>query len=175
MDKIRSACRSDPAHAARTDPLRGAVRRALRLGSVVIAAGLTTGAVATAPHALFPAVFPLASLLPGTGGDGSAGFVLNGIDAYDRSGRSVSAAGDVNGDGIGDLIIGAWSAAPGGRVRAGESYVVFGRDTAQSGNFPAEFELSTLLPGAGGDGSAGFVLEGIDADDRSGVSVRAAG
>ncbi len=39
--------------------------------------------------------------------DGSNGFVLNGIDEYDRSGRSVSGAGDINGDGIDDLIIGA--------------------------------------------------------------------
>ncbi len=34
----------------------------------------------------FPAVFELASLLPAAGGDGSAGFVLNGIDARDYSG-----------------------------------------------------------------------------------------
>ena len=39
--------------------------------------------------------------------DGNNGFVINGIDANDRSGRSVSAAGDINGDGLDDLIIGA--------------------------------------------------------------------
>ena len=32
---------------------------------------------------------------------------LNGIDQDDRSGGSVSSAGDVNGDGFDDLIIGA--------------------------------------------------------------------
>jgi hypothetical protein len=79
----------------------------------------------------FPAVLPLASLLPAGGGDGSAGFVLIGIDSHDDSGRSVSAAGDVNGDGIDDLIIGADAAAPGGASEAGESYVVFGRATAR--------------------------------------------
>ncbi len=119
----------------------------------------------------FPAAFELRSLLPRRGGDGSAGFVLKGIDADDCSGCSVSAAGDVNGDGIDDLIIGADCADPGGRVYAGESYVVFGRTTG----FPAVFELASLLPAAGGDGSAGFVLEGIDADDYSGCSVSAAG
>ena len=42
------------------------------------------------------------------------GFVLNGIDSYDQSGSSVSSAGDVNGDGFDDLIIGATGADPNG-------------------------------------------------------------
>ena len=58
--------------------------------------------------------------------DGNDGFVLNGIDFYDNSGSSVSSAGDVNGDGVADLIIGAVSADPNGNDAAGESYVVFG-------------------------------------------------
>ncbi|AFZ31777.1 FG-GAP repeat protein [Gloeocapsa sp. PCC 7428] len=59
--------------------------------------------------------------------NGHNGFVINGIDEYDVSGYSVSAAGDVNGDGFDDLIIGA----PGSllyRDQRGESYVIFGRD-----------------------------------------------
>ncbi len=68
---------------------------------------------------LFPAQFQLSSLLPANGGDGSTGFVLNGIDLSDLSGFSVSSAGDVNGDGIGDLIIGANSADPNLNSRAG--------------------------------------------------------
>ncbi len=75
----------------------------------------------------FAAVFELSSLLPAGGGDGSEGFVLNGIDANDNSGRSVSAAGDVDGDGIDDLILGVFRGDPNG-VLSGESYVVFGRD-----------------------------------------------
>ena len=39
--------------------------------------------------------------------DGSNGFVLNGIDANDFAGFSVSSAGDVNGDGFDDIIVGA--------------------------------------------------------------------
>ena len=38
----------------------------------------------------------------------------------------MSGAGDVNGDGFADLIVGAPGADPGGRYAAGESYVVFG-------------------------------------------------
>ncbi|MEL7450395.1 MAG: thrombospondin type 3 repeat-containing protein, partial [Pseudomonadota bacterium] len=113
----------------------------------------------------FPAEFDLASLAVG---DGSQGFVLNGIDAADLSGLSVSGAGDVNGDGVDDLIVGAYLADPGGQSRAGESYVVFGRTTG----FPAQVELSSL---ASGNGSTGFVLNGIDAADFSGLSVSGAG
>ncbi len=35
---------------------------------------------------------------------GTGGFVMNGIDTSDLSGISVSGAGDVNGDGLADLI-----------------------------------------------------------------------
>ena len=54
--------------------------------------------------------------------DGTTGFRLDGEAANDRSGRSVSAAGDVNGDGFDDLIVGA-NRADG---EAGSSYVFFG-------------------------------------------------
>jgi len=97
--------------------------------------------------------------------DGNNGFVLNGIDEFDRSGFSVSDAGDINGDGIDDLIIGAFYADPNGNSDAGETYVVFG----QSESFDASVNLSQL------DGNNGFVLNGIDRSDRSGGSVSGAG
>ena len=58
--------------------------------------------------------------------DGVNGFAINGIDAGDNSGTSVSSAGDINGDGVNDVIIGAFSGDPNGVDSAGESYVVFG-------------------------------------------------
>ena len=144
------------------DFIIGAFNGAFSAGESYVVFGRMTG---------FPATFELSSLLPAAGGDGTAGFVLKGIDSNDFSGTSVSNAGDVNGDGIDDLIIGADKADPDGKRDAGESYVVFGRNTG----FPATFALSSLFPAAGGDGTAGFVLKGIDSGDASGTSVSNAG
>ncbi|MBN2833437.1 MAG: FG-GAP repeat protein, partial [Candidatus Delongbacteria bacterium] len=97
--------------------------------------------------------------------DGSNGFIINGIDAFDRSGYSVSSAGDVNGDGLADIIIGARFADPNGNDLAGESYVVFGK----ASGLTSSLDLSDL------DGYNGFIINGIDQDDRSGYSVSSAG
>ena len=59
----------------------------------------------------------------------SGGFVINGQGAFDQSGFSVASAGDVNGDGLADLIVGALYSDPAGRSNAGRSYVVFGSTT----------------------------------------------
>jgi Ca2+-binding RTX toxin-like protein len=100
--------------------------------------------------------------------DGSNGFRISGANTFDLSGKSVASAGDVNGDGIDDLIIGAPFADPNGGF-SGASYVVFGRDTATVGDFAASLNLSDL------DGSNGFRISGAAADDRSGISVSSAG
>ena len=49
--------------------------------------------------------------------DGADGFRLDGIDTGDQSGVSVSDAGDVNGDGFADLIVGAHLASPQWRLQ----------------------------------------------------------
>ena len=56
----------------------------------------------------------------------TGGFVINGEVAGDRSGSSVSSAGDVNGDGLDDLIVGAYGANPNG-INSGKSYIIFGK------------------------------------------------
>ncbi|WP_448267006.1 beta strand repeat-containing protein [Nostoc sp. DSM 114159] len=96
--------------------------------------------------------------------NGINGFAINGINPGDNSGKSVSNAGDINGDGIDDLIIGALNANPNG-IGSGQSYVVFG---SKSG-FDAQLNLSTL------NGTNGFAINGINKYDRSGFSVSNAG
>jgi len=110
-------------------------------------------------HSGFPSSFELSSL------NGTNGFKISGVTAGDQSGASISAAGDINGDGIADLLIGARYASPLGRNQAGSTYVVFGSRSA----FPSSFELSSL------NGTNGFRLNGVVANDRSGYSVSAAG
>ena len=94
---------------------------------------------------------------------GTGGFVINGVSASDESGRSISGVGDLNGDGLDDLIVGASGDDPNGS-ESGASFVVFGKTSG------AAVELSTMTSGADG-----FVINGVSADDGSGASVSGAG
>ena len=80
-----------------------------------------------ASYVVFGAASGFASNLNLSALNGSNGFKLSGVAASDYSGRSVSAAGDVNGDGYADLIVGAFAADPNG-AQSGASYVIYGRD-----------------------------------------------
>lgn len=84
--------------------------------------------------------------------DGTNGFAIRGFYVEQRVGSSVDGVGDINGDGIDDLIIGAERGDPNGLYNAGETYIVFGSATG----FDATLDLSTL------DGSNGFVINGVD-------------
>jgi Ca2+-binding RTX toxin-like protein len=94
--------------------------------------------------------------------DGSNGFVINGINRTDRSGRSFISDSDINGDGIADLIISAPSADPNGIINAGSTYVAFGGTNIGVGG---SLEASSL------DGINGFVINGINEGDFLGGSV----
>lgn len=98
--------------------------------------------------------------------NGSNGFLILARSPDEQFGFSVSEAGDINGDGIDDLIIGSRYADVNDKKDAGRSYVVFGGTGIGAGN---NFELSSL------NGSNGFVINGINANDRVGQSVSRAG
>jgi hypothetical protein len=80
--------------------------------------------------------------------NGSDGYRIDGANAGDTTGSRV-AAGDVNGDGYADVIIGAEYANYGSSA-SGSTYVVFGR----GGSYPPAFSLGSL------DGSNGFRIDG---------------
>jgi len=99
------------------------------------------------------------------------GFIIQGDAAGDNAGWSVASAGDVNGDGFDDMIVGARLGDDGG-ADAGEAYVVFG---SGSGFGTADaagrrvIDLTTLTA------AQGFIIQGDVAGDRAGVSVASAG
>lgn len=125
--------------------------------SIALSALVLTGALTQAGGAALAALpnIDLANL-------GTLGFRINGIDTNDLSGRSVSGAGDVNGDGYADVVVGAPGGTPGGKSGAGEVYVVFGRPGSSN------VDLSAL-------GTRGFRIDGLNAADTTGCSVAAAG
>jgi len=83
-----------------------------------------------------------------------------GEDTGDYSGFSVAGAGDVNGDGYDDILIGAYLEDDGGGA-AGQTYLIFGK----ASGWAMDTDLSAS--------DASFW--GEDADDRSGTSVAGAG
>lgn len=98
--------------------------------------------------------------------DDTNGFAINGEAAGDRFGISVSGAGDINGDGKNDLVIGAPRVDVNGFNDAGRSYVISGFNTVLSN----PLELSSL------DGDNGFALNGdATSDFRTGLAGSSAG
>jgi subtilisin family serine protease/subtilisin-like proprotein convertase family protein len=107
----------------------------------------------------FSASFSLASL------NGSNGFTINGNAAGDYLGYEVDGAGDVNGDGVEDMLIGAMGLSGPAGAYAGAAYIVFGKSTS----FDPTLEISTLT------GSNGVALHGAEAGGQAGMRVGGVG
>ena len=89
-----------------------------------------------------------------------ADIVLLGESQDDNAGFSLAAAGDVDGDGLGDLLVGARYSATGG-LYAGAAYVVLGTQLATSGSVSLA--------------DASCKLVGEESSDYTGLSVASAG
>ncbi len=87
---------------------------------------------------------------------------IDGAAPRDAAGFAVAAAGDVNGDGRGDVILGAPDARNNARDYSGSTYVIFGQPV------PTNVDLVNL-------GAAGFRIDGSDGFDNSGRSVAGIG
>ena len=95
--------------------------------------------------------------------DGNNGLRLSGHASSDYSGYAVSSAGDFNGDGFADFVIGAEFADPHG-TNSGSTYLIYSAE-----NFSASIDLTML------NGDSGLRIDGTTPNDNSGKSVAAAG
>lgn len=93
---------------------------------------------------------------------GASGYKINGETTDDFSGSGLTALGDVNGDGLGDIGISAPGSNQGGPDNLGRAYVVFGKTTT------TDSSLTSITAGTGG-----FVINGPS--DGFGVDMGAAG
>lgn len=107
----------------------------------------------------FPATFNLASI------DGITGTTFYGAQADGAAGTAVSAAGDINGDRIADIII----SQPGVNSETGQATVVFGRKPTSADPLPVSVTLNTI------NGDDGFRIVGELAGDQVGLAVASAG
>ena len=81
--------------------------------------------------------------------DGSDGFAVIGAEEDDSVGISVGVAGDFNGDGFDDLLVGTPYAEPSFQSDVGETYLILGKP----GGF-ADLNVSSL------DGTNGVLFSG---------------
>ena len=93
----------------------------------------------------------------------TAGMRIDGAVDVDAAGWSVSGGRDLNGDGIGDVIVGAPFADNNDRVSSGSAYVVYGVAADA-----ADVDLAQLA-------ARGMRIDGAAADDRAGTAVAATG
>lgn len=93
---------------------------------------------------------------------GTRGYRIDGAAAGNQSGSALADAGDVNGDGYGDLAVGAGYASNNGRSFSGSVYLVFGSAATQT------VDLDQL-------GSRGLRIDGAEAGDQIGRTIAGAG
>ncbi|MEO8377755.1 MAG: VCBS repeat-containing protein [Candidatus Sumerlaeota bacterium] len=97
---------------------------------------------------------------------GSQGFVVTDNDVTGRLGQHVSGAGDVNGDGLSDVLIGA---TQNGMNNSGEAYLIFGKSSSSAVDVSALSTEGFKMVGAANGQGVGSRVAGagdINGDGR---------
>src|SRR4051794_25233392 len=105
----------------------------------------------------------------------TAAMTVSGAHTHDRVGSAIANAGDVNGDGVPDMIVGEQSS---GTARAGAAYVVFGRRGGGRVDLGRLGERGFRIDGPGRAAHAGFAVAGagdVNGDGLDDMIVGAAG
>ena len=102
---------------------------------------------------------------------GTGGYTITGETTNNSLGFDVSSAGDVNGDGLGDLLVGAWNNAT-TATNAGRAYLILGRTDGAMGGTSVDV-LGDASANALGDGGAAMTIVAGAGDDV--VTLSAAG
>jgi hypothetical protein len=135
-------------------------------GDLLVAAPSANGGVGTVYVVFGKADREPVSLDAIASSSSSAGFALFGVAANDFTGRQLASAGDVNGDGLDDVLVGTAEGDRNPDDGTGIAYVVFGK---RDGGSIALIDLQSQNSGLG------FAIFGFDAGDSAGRSVASAG
>ncbi|MEM1081146.1 MAG: hypothetical protein AAGH65_06150, partial [Pseudomonadota bacterium] len=117
----------------------------------------------SAPDA-FPAVFSLGAI------DGTTGFTLDNASPFTDLANLVAAAGDVNNDGLDDLITGARFKRQPPAISTGGAYIVYGRPAPEADLALAFRSCGTPAP-TGGSFLYGITVRNVGPDTAQAFSV----
>lgn len=105
---------------------------------------------------------------------GNQGFKIRGASKRDYAGQVLAIAGDVNHDGLSDVIVGAWGDDPKDRETAGAVSIVYGKASSDTVRLGHLGDRGIKVIGAKREDGAGFFLAApgdLDADGTNDVVV----